>query len=145
MLHVSSTKGWDSLTCLDFHGSKIGPRKRPIVTRWNQEHESEWYQSSWRKEKTCDRDEYPPVYFFSDDDPVMTNYQQLIRLLPYRDNRGAGAGLWGPFCWTEGLKDPKAKILNMPDSFDSSTVGKDGTSKLYDLTATDITDHICSL
>ncbi|KAI0007475.1 hypothetical protein F4779DRAFT_629121 [Xylariaceae sp. FL0662B] len=47
--------------------------------------------------KGCDRDEFPPRYFWPGDDKAPKDMRQWVRFLPEEENRGAG-GLWGGFC-----------------------------------------------
>ncbi|KAI0838303.1 hypothetical protein F5Y06DRAFT_55419 [Hypoxylon sp. FL0890] len=47
--------------------------------------------------KGCDRDEFPPRYFWPGDDKAPKDMRQWVRFVPEDQNRGAG-GLWGGFC-----------------------------------------------
>ncbi|KAL7629676.1 hypothetical protein AAE478_001199 [Parahypoxylon ruwenzoriense] len=47
--------------------------------------------------KGCDRDEFPPRYFWPGDSKAPKDMRQWVRFLPGYQNRGAG-GLWGGFC-----------------------------------------------
>lgn len=97
---------------------------------WSRQHSgsgtsaTEWLDNKYRREELCDVDKYPPAYFFTPDDPVITNSQQLVRLLPANDNRGAGQ-LWRQFCFTEGLKAVNTHLLT--DAKDPVEVKTDGS------------------
>lgn len=143
VLSVSTEKGWNKLTCSDFLGSKQpSSRTRPAVTQWDYEHAASWVDPKWRPEELCDRDEYPPVYFFQDDNAVLAQTQQLIRLLPAGQNRGAGS-LWQAFCWSAGLEDPVAYMGPLPTAADTVT-SQDGSSKLYNVWDWNLTNHVYS-
>lgn len=45
----------------------------------------------------CDRNEWPPRYFWPGDNAAPAHMVQRIRFNPYNDNRGGG-GIWGGFC-----------------------------------------------
>ncbi|KAI1140795.1 hypothetical protein F5Y05DRAFT_287057 [Hypoxylon sp. FL0543] len=47
--------------------------------------------------KGCDRDEFPPRYFWPGDDKAPKDMRQWVRFVPEDQNRGAGQ-LWGGFC-----------------------------------------------
>ncbi|KAK8061069.1 hypothetical protein PG997_015290 [Apiospora hydei] len=47
--------------------------------------------------KGCERDEFPPRYFWPGDDKAPKHMRQLVRLLPDDQNKGAGQ-LWNGFC-----------------------------------------------
>ncbi|XXG95828.1 hypothetical protein Hte_002099 [Hypoxylon texense] len=47
--------------------------------------------------KGCDRDEFPPRYFWPGDDKAPKDMRQWVRFVPEDQNRGAG-GLWAGFC-----------------------------------------------
>ncbi|KAK8022112.1 hypothetical protein PG993_012879 [Apiospora rasikravindrae] len=56
----------------------------------------------------CERDEFPPRYFWPGDDKAPKTMRQLVRLLPKDQNGGAGQ-LWNGFC-----NDNNAKSTTKP-------------------------------
>ncbi|KAI0892932.1 hypothetical protein F4806DRAFT_505218 [Annulohypoxylon nitens] len=54
-------------------------------------------KASQVKSKGCERDEFPPRYFWPGDDKAPKDMRQWVRLLPQADNRGGGQ-LWQGFC-----------------------------------------------
>lgn len=80
------------------------------VTQYANEHNDVWY-TEWAPAKRlgkrqCERDEYPPGYFWHREPGGALAAGQLVRLIPYAENGGAGQ-LWKAFC----EKDPKGGDL----------------------------------
>ncbi|KAM7198915.1 carbohydrate-binding module family 24 protein [Naviculisporaceae sp. PSN 640] len=102
---------WATLTCPP-EAASTKHRENGVATRsWASQHKGAgWKDKSKRVwQGTCDRDEYPPAYLLSPNDPAMVNggqnsRGQLIRYLPDKQNRPAGS-MWKGACFMPVVKD----------------------------------------
>ncbi|KAH8178372.1 killer toxin alpha/beta [Sarocladium implicatum] len=60
------------------------------------QHHGEW-AAEWTEKKLCERDEWPPRAFWTQNKVGGKKAGQVIRLLPKEDNRGGGQ-IWNRFC-----------------------------------------------
>ncbi|KAF2421787.1 glycoside hydrolase family 18 protein [Tothia fuscella] len=102
---------WATLTCPQ-EAATIKYRWTGVATKvWTEQHRGDgWIDEDLTSE--CDRDEYPPAYLLNSGSQAWINggqnsKGQLIRFLPNKQNRGAGA-MWKGVCLKaplEGLSD----------------------------------------
>lgn len=108
---ISVNRQWATLTCPP-EAASTKHRENGVATRtWASQHRGGgWKDKSKRKwQGTCDRDEYPPAYLLSPNDPAMVfggvdSRGQLIRYIPDKHNRPAGS-MWKGACFMPVVKD----------------------------------------
>lgn len=100
----------DIFTCSDdftkSHGRTLQKPYGTMATEiWTKQHTDLAWRSYIASEYTragevvplsCDRDEWPPAYFLPAK-AMDKGWSQLVRYVPWRDNRSAG-NIWGSFC-----------------------------------------------
>jgi hypothetical protein len=87
----------------------------PEATKvWETEHKP-WKDPQYRREPSCDRDEYPPAYLLSPNDQAhalagIHQDGQMVRWVPDRQNRGAGS-MWRGACFMKPLKEISPQVI----------------------------------
>lgn len=102
---------WSTLTCPDAAATVSRVRLDASATKsWSSQHSGAgWLEPANRVEARCDRDEYPPAYLLTPNDPAFLfagqNTQgQSVRYLPRDENSGAGQ-IWKNACFSPPVKD----------------------------------------
>ncbi|KAI1827703.1 glycosyl hydrolases family 18-domain-containing protein [Xylaria intraflava] len=87
-------RGYNPLSCptVSLPNSRLGDQ---IVDEWTRQHADSWWHGYMQGSNlNCERDEYPPIAFWQDQDPN----EQYIRMVPKAQNRGAGQLFGLGFC-----------------------------------------------
>lgn len=108
---ISVNKQWATLTCPP-EAASTKHRENGVATRtWAGQHKGTGWKDKAKRvwQRTCDRDEYPPAYLLSPNDPAMSNgglnsKGQLVRYIPDAHNRPAGS-MWKGACFQPVVKD----------------------------------------
>lgn len=91
---INRTPAWSHQTCLETVQNRnfVGPVY--ATSQWSSEHlkQAEWVRWMKRPRGGCERDEFPPAYFWEG-----TGRGQLIRYNPAEDNN-LGGKIWQQFC-----------------------------------------------
>ncbi|KAF6804901.1 hypothetical protein CSOJ01_09863 [Colletotrichum sojae] len=126
---------WSTLMCPQEAATASPWRAAGVATlTWSNQHNGAgWRDSSRRAHCLCDRDEYPPASFLSNNDEAVTegglnSRGQLVRWSPASHNRGAGSQFslicFGPHVFNSpGFK----KIADFMKSFQDSSKGSNKT------------------
>ncbi|KAK4208461.1 hypothetical protein QBC37DRAFT_405251 [Rhypophila decipiens] len=102
---------WATLTCPP-EAASTKHRENGVATRsWASQHKGAGWKDKAKRQwqGTCDRDEYPPAYLLSANDPAMIyggvdSRGQLVRYIPDKHNRPAGS-MWKGACFMPVVKD----------------------------------------
>jgi hypothetical protein len=101
---------WRTLTC-PHEAAHTSHRQDGSAKRvWKDQHKGDGsLNKESRRHKRCDRDEYPPAYLLSPNDPAilyggMNARGQLVRYILYENNQQAGQ-MWKGACFGSVLRD----------------------------------------
>ncbi|KAF5877794.1 putative alpha protein [Botrytis fragariae] len=102
--HYNSVESVMTLPVITCPWQNQGSKDRPAPSRWNSQHHSVWWPfvDSFRGPLSCQRDEYPPLYFMPTGH--LSDWRQSIRLLPSRQNNLAGKK-WRLLCQSGSIAD----------------------------------------
>lgn len=96
---------WATITCPPEAAKPNWRQHGKATSTWSIQHDGTgWKDIAHREEAQCDRDEYPPAYLMNEQDDAYKwggmpqGNGQLIRFLPYKQNRDAGK-LWQGVCF----------------------------------------------
>ena len=123
---ISNNPRWSTLTCPQEAATNSRRIDGVATATWSSEHRgASWQDAKYRKEKKCDRDEFPPAYFLRTTDDEMTQggknrKGQRVRWVPRSEN-GGGGEMWKGVCFKNPLE---AKSLK-----DFADLAKGGTQK----------------
>ncbi|KAF6235801.1 hypothetical protein HO173_005996 [Letharia columbiana] len=129
-------RGYNPLTCPTFSGFNYrqGGRGEQITVDWTDQHNNDWWNGYMQEPNlNCERDEYPPIGFWQDQDL----HDQYVRMVPGTQNQAAGAALFGlGLCRYSGDGKPPASTRNV--RFDRMIHGPDRDTSVYtaDVTTT---------
>lgn len=116
---ISNKPAWATLTCPDvaaFGNHRLNGRATKV---WDEQHAGK----GWKDHLTsqCDMDEWPPAALLDAGDDAMIyggvdNRGQMVRFLPYGENRGAGQ-MWNGLCFGSAMAQfANAQITNIANA-----------------------------
>ncbi|KAI1804250.1 carbohydrate-binding module family 24 protein [Daldinia bambusicola] len=95
---------WKTITCPQDAASTAHRLDGKATSTWSAQHNGKgWQDGQYRREKNCNKDEYPPAYLLQPNDPAFVNggknaQGQLVRWLPWDENQKAGQ-TWKGICF----------------------------------------------
>jgi hypothetical protein len=112
---IRNNPKWATLTCPPEAAatSKIRVDDSPALGTWLAEHKGDGWKD---KAVQCDRDEFPPAYFLSNQVMEWTwvgedGHAQLVRYLPSKENQDAGRQIWKSLCFKKPLLDLTDRVI----------------------------------
>ncbi|UKZ57771.1 hypothetical protein TrVGV298_011632 [Trichoderma virens] len=109
---IQVNPSWSTLTCPQEAAATSHRLDASATSSWSSQHTGAGWQlpnAPGRTWQVCDRDEYPPAYFLTKQDPAYINAGlnskgQLVRFLPDDQNRKAGQ-MWKGSCFGTPIRD----------------------------------------